>query len=142
MINIIIIIIFFILNGCSTFKKEIVECPKLIAPKEAAEIVVNSENNLPIYVGFRGVNAVCLRDSNNIKMEISANIRAIRKDTKDDDYVPVNIAVVSVDSNYKEYDRDDFSYSQFLLKNSKIIDRTTKFKLIVPKGGKVLLGIK
>ena len=75
-------------------------------------------------------------------MQISVNIRAIRKDIKEDDYVPVNIAVVSVDSNYKEYDRDEFNYLQFLLKNSKIIDRSTKFKLIVPEGGKVLLGIK
>ena len=82
MIKIIIIIIFLILNGCSTFKKDIVECPKLIAPKEAAEIVVNSENNTPVYLGFRGVNAVCLRDGKNIKMEISVNIRAIRKKTK------------------------------------------------------------
>tara|TARA_B100000900_G_C20348875_1_gene621458 strand:+ start:107 stop:535 length:429 start_codon:yes stop_codon:yes gene_type:complete len=142
MIKIIIIIIFLILNGCSTFKKEIVECPKLIAPKEAAEIVVNSENNLPVYLGFRGVKAVCVRDGNNIKMEILVNIRAIRKDTTKDDYVPVNIAIVSLDSNYKEFDRDEFNYSQFLLKNSKIIDRSTTFDLIVPSGGEVLLGVK
>ena len=142
MIKIIIIIIFLILNGCSTLKKDIVECPKLIAPKEAAEIVVNSENNTPVYIGFRGVKAVCLRDGKNIKMEILVNIRAIRKDTIEDDYVPVNIAVVSVGSNYKEYHRDEFNYSQFLLKNSKIIDRSTKLNLIVPEGGKVLLGIK
>ena len=40
---------FLIFNSCSTFEKESVECPEIISPKNAAEIVVNSENNLPIW---------------------------------------------------------------------------------------------
>ena len=70
------------------------------------------------------------------------NIRAIRNDVTNEDYVPVNISVVSVDLNEKEFDRDEFNYSQFLLKGSKIVDRATTFDLKVPSGGKVLLGIK
>ena len=142
MIRVFIIISFLFFNGCSTFKKDVVECPKLIAPKKAAEIVVNSENNSPVYLGFRGVQKFCYKDGNDIQMELSVNIRAIRNDTKEEDYVPVNISVVSIDLNEKEFDRDEFNYSQFLLKGSKIVDRATTFELKVPAGGKVFLGIK
>ena len=142
MIRIFIIISFLFLYGCSTFKKNVVECPKLIAPKKAAEIVVNSEGNSPVYLGFRGVQKFCFRDGDDIEMELSVNVRAIRNDTTKEDYVPVNISVVSVDSNEKEFDRDEFNYSQFLLKGSKIVDRATTFELKVPAGGKVFLGMK
>ena len=142
MIRAIIIISFLFFNGCSTFKKEVVECPKLIAPKKAAEIVVNSESNLPVYLGFRGVQKFCFKDGNDIQMELSVNIRAIRNDTTKEDYVPVNISVVSIDLNEKEFDRDEFNYSQFLLKGSKKVDRASTFELKVPAGGLVLLGIK
>ena len=142
MIRLIVIISFLFFNGCSTFKKDVVECPKLIAPKKAAEIVVNSEANSPVYLGFRGVQKFCFKDGDDIEMELSVNVRAIRNDTTKEDYVPVNISVVSVDLNEKEFDRDEFNYSQFLLKGSKIVDRATTFDLKVPSGGKVLLGIK
>jgi len=142
MIRFFIIISFLFFNGCSTFKKEVVECPKLISPKKAAEIVVNSESNLPVYLGFRGVKKFCFKDGNDIQMELSVNIRAIRNDTTKEDYVPVNISVVSIDLNEKEFDRDEFNYSQFLLKGSKKVDRATIFELKVPAGGQVLLGIK
>ena len=142
MIRAFIIILFLFFNGCSTFKKDVVECPKLISPKEAAEIVVNSENNLPVYLGFRGVNKLCFKDGNDIQMELSINIRAIRNNTEKEDFVPVNISVVSIDLNEREFDRDEFNYSQFLLKGSKIVDRASTFDLKVPAGGQVLLGIK
>ena len=142
MIRVFIIISFLFLYGCSTFKKDFVACPKLIAPKKAAEIVVNSEGNSPIYLGFRGVQKFCSKYGDDIKMELSVNIRAIRNDTTKEDYVPVNISVVSVDLNEQEFDRDEFNYSQFLLKGSKIVDRATTFELKVPAGGQVLLGIK
>ena len=142
MIKVFIIILFLFFNSCSTFKKEIVQCPNLIAPKKAAEIIVKSENETPVYLGFRGVKTFCSKDDEYIQMELSVNIRAIRNDTTKEDYVPVNITVVSVDLNEKEFDRDKFNYSQFLLKGSKIVDRATKFDLKVPSGGQVLLGIK
>ena len=75
----------------------------MIAPKKAAEIVVNSESNLPVYVGIRGVQKFCFKDGENIQMELSVNIRAIRKDTTEEDYVPVNISVVSIDLNENEF---------------------------------------
>ena len=142
MIRVFIIISFLFLYGCSTFKRDVVECPQLIAPKKAAEIVVNSEGNSPVYLGLRGVQNFCFKDGDDIKMELSVNIRAIRNDTTKEDYVPVNISVVSIDLNEKEFDRDEFNYSQFLLKGSKKVDRATTFELKVPAGGQVLLGIK
>lgn len=140
--KIFILILFLILNSCSTFEKEKVECPKLISPKKVAEIIANSENNRPVYIGFRGVETFCFKDGNNIDMEILVNIRAIRNDTTIEDYVPVNIMIVSMDLNEKEFDRDEFNYSHFLLKGSKMVDRVTTFDLTVPNGGHVLLGIK
>ena len=142
MIKIFIIILFLFLNACSTFKKEDVECPKLISPKKAAEIVVKSESNIPVYLGLRGVKKFCFKDGDDIQMELSVNIRAIRNETEMEDYVPVNVSLVSIDLNEKEFDRDEFNYSQFLLKGSKIVDRVTTFDLKVPTGGLVLLGIK
>ena len=142
MIKVLIIILFLFLNGCTTFKKEVVDCPKLISPKKAAEIVVNSESNIPVYLGLRGVQKFCFKDGDEIQMVLSVNIRAIRNDTEKEDHVPVNISVVSIDSNEKEFYRDQFNYSQFLLKGSKIVDRPTTFDLKVPIGGQVLLGIK
>ena len=142
MIRVFIIISFLFFNGCSTFKKVVAECPKLIAPKKAAEIVVNSESNSPVYLGFRGVQKFCFKDGDDIQMELSVNIRAIRTDTAKEDYVPVNISVVSVDLNEKEFDRDEFNYSQFLLKGSKTVDRKTDLNLDIPRGGEAFLGIK
>tara|TARA_B100000900_G_scaffold389558_1_gene382558 strand:- start:252 stop:680 length:429 start_codon:yes stop_codon:yes gene_type:complete len=142
MIRVFTIISFLFLYGCSTFKKDVVECPKLIAPKKAAEIVANSESNSLVYLGFRGVEKLCFKDGDDIKMQLSVNIRAIRNDTTKEDYVPVKISVVSLDLNEKEFDRDEFNYSQFLLKGSKIVDRASIFELKVLAGGQVLLGIK
>ena len=142
MIRVFIIISFLFFNGCSTFKRDVVECPKLTSPREFAEIVVYSESNSPVYLGFRGVQMICFKDGDDIQMELSVNIRAIRNDITNEDYVPVNISVVSVDLKEKEFDRDEFNYSQFLLKGSKIVDRATTFDLKIPSGGKVLLGIK
>ncbi len=142
MVKFIILCFFLILNGCSSLKKDVVDCPKVTAPKKAAEVVVKSENKLPVYIGFRGIKTYCTKNNDNIEMEISVNIRAIRKDTKIEDFVPVNISIVSTDLNNKEYERDKFSYSQFLLKGSKIVDRATIFDIRIPNGGQVYLGLR
>ena len=134
--------VLFILNSCTTFEREVVDCPKLSSPKNAAEVIVNSENNLPVYLGFRGVKLLCFKNDDYISMVASVNVRAIRKNFMLEDYVPVKLSIVSVDSKKKEYDRDDFFYSQFLLKGSKTVDRQTDLDLDIPKGGEVFLGVK
>ena len=133
---------FFLLSSCSTFKDEVISCPNISSPKGAEEIVVKSKNGLPVYIGLRGVELYCTDSSTDINMEASVNIRALRNNIIDNDYVPITISLVSVDINNKEYDRDEFSYSQFLLKGNKIIERSTNMGIDVPKNGKVYIGIR
>ena len=142
MIKVILGLSFFLLSSCSTLEKEVVTCPNTSSPKGAEEIVVKSENGLPVYMGLRGVELYCTNSGTDIDMEASVNIRALRNNIIDDDYVPITISIVSVDINNKEYDRDEFSYSQFLLKGNKIIERSTNMGIDVPKNGKVYIGIR
>ena len=93
-------------------------------------------------MGFRGVELYCTNSGEDINMKASVNIRAIRKNSDDDDYVPITISIVSVGIHNKEYDRDEFSYSQFVLKGSKIVERSTNMDLNVPNNGKVYIGIR
>ena len=142
MVKFIIFCFFLMLNGCSSLKKDVVDCPKVIAPQKAAEVIVKSENKLPVYIGFRGIKTYCTKDDDKIEMEISVNVRAIRKGTKIEDFVPVNISIVSTDVNNKVYEKDNFSYLQFLLKGSKMVDRETDFDIKIPYGGQVYLGLR
>lgn len=135
-------ILLIVLSSCSTFKKEVVNCPSITSPKGTEEIIVNSQNNLPVYIGFRGIELTCVKNGSYIDMEAVVNIRSIRNNINEDDYAPIKISLVSIDDSNKEYDRDDFKYSQFLLNGKRIIDRITKMNVEVPNKGKVLIGIK
>ena len=142
MIKVILGLSFFLLSSCSTLEKEVVTCPNTSSPKGAEEIVVKSENGLPVYMGLRGVELYCTNSGTDIDMEASVNIRALRNNIIDDDYVPITISLVSVDINNKEYDRDELSYSQFILKGNKIVERSTNMGVDIPKNGKVYIGIR
>ena len=135
-------ILLIVLSSCSTFKKEVVNCPSITSPKGTEEIIVNSQNNLPVYIGFRGIELTCVKNGSYIDMEAVVNIRSIRNSINEDDYAPIKISLVSINDNNEEHDRDDFKYSQFLLKGKRIIDRITKMNVEVPNRGKVLIGIK
>lgn len=135
-------ILLIVLSSCSTFKKEVVNCPPITSPKGTEEIIVNSQNNLPVYIGFRGIELTCVKNGSYIDMEAIVNIRSIRNNINEDDYAPIKISLVSINDSNEEYDRDDFKYSQFLLNGKRIIDRITKMNVEVPNKGKVLIGIK
>jgi hypothetical protein len=135
-------ILLIVLSSCSTFKKEVVNCPSITSPKGTEEIIVNSQNNLPVYIGFRGIELTCVKNGSYIDMEAVVNIRSIRNNINEDDYAPIKISLVSINDSNEEYDRDDFKYSQFLLNGRRIIDRITKMNVEVPNKGKVLIGIK
>ena len=132
----------FILGSCSTFKTEIVTCPNTTSPKGTEEVFIQSKNGLSVYMGIRGVKLNCTKSGKEIDMEALINIRAIRSNVLRDDYVPITISIVSVDGNNKEYDRDELSYSQFMLKGNKIIERSTNMNVDVPNNGKVYIGIR
>ena len=142
MIKTILGLSFFLLSSCSTLEKEVVTCPNTSSPKGSEEILVKSENGLPVYMGLRGVELYCTNSGTDIDMEASVNIRALRNNIITDDYVPITISIVSVDINNKEYDRDEFSYSQFILKGNKIVERSTNMYVDVSKNGKVYIGIR
>ena len=133
---------FFLLSSCSTLKDEVISCPNISSPKGSEEIVVKSENGLPVYMGFRGVKTYCTNSGTDIDMKASVNIRAIRNNIDDDDYIPITISIVSVDMNNKEYDRDELSYSHFVLKGNNIVERSTNMDLSIPNNGKVYVGIR
>ena len=135
-------ILLIVLSSCSTFKKEVVNCPSITSPKGTEEIIVNSQNNLPVYIGFRGIELTCVKNGSYIDMEAIVNIRSIRNNINEDDYAPIKISLVSINDSNEEYDRDDFKYSQFLLNGKRIIDRITKMNVEVPNKGRVLIGIK
>lgn len=135
-------ILLIVLSSCSTFKKEVVNCPSITSPKGTEEIIVNSQNNLPVYIGFRGIELTCVKNGSYIDMEAVVNIRSIRNNINEDDYATIKISLVSINDSNEEYDRDDFKYSQFLLNGKRIIDRITKMNVEVPNKGKVLIGIK
>ena len=143
MIKAILGLCLFLLSSCSTLKNEVVICPTTTSPKGAEEIIVKSKNGFEVYMGLRGIELYCTNSGSDIDMEALINVRAIRYNFIDDnDYVPITISIVSIDINNKEYDRDELSYSQFVVKGNKIIDRSTNMKLSVPIDGKVFIGIK
>jgi hypothetical protein len=134
--------IIILLSNCSTFSSKIVDCPNTTSPKGTEEIIAISESGTRVYIGFRGLEFYCTSNGSEIDMDVSINIRSVRKSFTEDDFVPITVSLVSVDTENKEYDRDDFSYSQFLLKGSRTVDRPTKMDVVIPNNGKVYIGIK
>lgn len=144
-------ILFFIisLSGCSnitnvydkTFKDEIITCPKILSPNSTSELVINSENNVKSYVGFRGISKKCFIKEDEITMYLDVNIRSIRKAYEIDDYIPIKIYLVSVDESGKEYDRNNIEFKMFLKSGSKIVDRETNMKIYIPRNGVSYIGL-
>ena len=62
MVKFIILCFFLFLNGCSSFKKDVVDCPKVAAPKKVAEVIVKSENKLPVKEIFEGTQDQKIKD--------------------------------------------------------------------------------
>ena len=149
-----ILLIVFFITGCSTinnnisniyddifFKKE-VSCPKIRTPEGSEEFITISETNYnPSYVGFRGIKKSCFLNDNQIKMNLAVNLRSVRKNFQNDDLIKLKISLVSTKSNNQEFDRDDFKLSFFLKSGSEIVDRETNMSIIVPKDGKVYIGL-
>ncbi len=140
----IILLLFFIVSNCSSLDNtsKVTVCPKLTSPKGTEEILLLSKNNIETYVGFRGIKSICYKKNDReIKMKLQVNLRTIRKNPELDDYLPVTLALVSINDNKIEMDRDEFSFEFFLRANRKLIERKTIMEVIIPKNGEALLGI-
>ena len=151
-INILLLIL--IITGCSSvnnnitniyddiFVKKEVNCPLISTPEGSEELIAISETNYnPTYVGFKGIKKICFLSGNQIKMNLAVNLRSVRKKFQNDDLIKLKISLVSTKSNNQEFDRDDFELVFFLKSGSEIVDRVTDMSIIVPRDGKVYIGL-
>ena len=149
-----ILLCVFIITGCSTinnnisnvyediFVKEQVSCPLISTAEGSGELIAVSEtSNNNSYVGFRGIKKICYLNDSTIKMNLSVNLRSIRNNFKNDDLIKLKISLVSLTNNGEEFDRDDFKLGLFLKSGSQIVERKTDMSIVIPKDGKVYIGI-
>ena len=143
----------FIITGCSTVKnnmsnlnevffKEEVICPLILTPEGSEELIALSQNNNNTsYIGFRGIKKTCFLSGDKIKMNLNVNLRSVRKNFQNDDLIKLKISLVSTKNNNAEFDRDDFELGFFLKSGSEIVERESNMSVIIPKDGKVYIGL-
>ena len=148
-----ILLFVFIITGCSTVKnnmsnlnevffKEEVICPLIMTPEGSEELIaISQNNNNTSYVGFRGIKKTCFLSGDIIDMNISVNLRSVRKNFQNDDLINLKISLVSTNNNLEEFDRDDFELGFFLKSGSEIVERESNMSVIIPKNGKVYIGL-
>ena len=148
-----ILLFVFIITGCSTVKnnmsnlnevffKEEVICPLIMTPKGSEELIATSQkNNNTSYIGFRGIKKNCSLSGDKIKMNLAVNLRSVRKNFQNDDLLKLKISLVSTKNDNVEFDRDDFKLGFFLKSGSEIVERESNMSVIIPKDGKVYIGL-
>ena len=149
-----ILLFVFILTGCSTANNNIskiyndifvtkeVNCPQIHTPEGSEELIAISEINYnPSYVGFKGIKKICFLSDDNIKIKLAVNLRSVRKNFQKDDVIKLKISLVSTRINDEEYDRDDLELDFFLKSGSEIVDRESNMSIIVPRDGRVYIGL-
>ena len=148
-----ILLFVFIITGCSTVKNNIsnlnevflkkeVICPLIRTPEGSEELVVISEtNNNTSYIGLRGIKKNFFLSNDNIKMNLAVNLRSVRKKFQNDDLIKLKISLVSTKNDNTEFDRDDFELGFFLKSGSEIVERESNMSIVIPKDGKVYIGL-
>ena len=149
-----VLLLVFIITGCSNintnnlniyddiFVSKEVKCPLINSPKGSEELIaISQKNNNTSYIGFRGIKKNCSLSGDKIKMNLTVNLRSVRKNFQNDDLIQLKISLVSTHSNLEEFDRDDFELGFFLKSGSEIVERETNMSVIIPKNGKVYIGL-
>ena len=148
-----ILLFVFIITGCSTVKnnisnlnevffKEEVICPLIMTPEGSEELIaISQKNNNTSYVGFRGIKKNCSLSGDKIKVNLTVNLRSVRKNFQNDDLIKLKISLVSTKNNNAEFDRDDFELGFFLKSGSEIVERESNMSVIIPKDGEVYIGL-
>ena len=144
----------FIITGCSTintnglniydgiFVKKEVNCPLINTPKGSEELIaISQKNNNTSYIGFKGIKKTCFLSDDKIKMNLNVNLRSVRKNFQSDDWIKLKISLVSTKNNNVEFDRDDFELGFYLKSGSEIVERESNMSIVVPKNGKVYIGL-
>ena len=149
-----VLLLIFIITGCSNintnnlniyddiFLTKEVNCPLINTPKGSEDLIATSQkNNNTSYIGFRGIKKNCSLSGDKIKMNLAVNLRSVRKNFQNDDLIKLKISLVSTNNNLEEFDRDDFELGIFLKSGSEIVERETNMSVIIPKNGKVYIGL-
>ena len=149
-----VLLLVFIITGCSNintnnlniyddiFVSKEVKCPLIKTPKGSEELIaISQNNNNASYVGFRGIKKTCFLSGDIINMNITVNLRSVRKNFQNDDLIKLKISLVSTKNNNAEFDRDDFELGFFLKSGSEIVERESNMSVIIPKDGKVYIGL-
>ena len=149
-----ILLFVFIITGCSAVNNNIsniydniivpkeITCPLINTPKGSEELIAISEmNDNTSYVGFRGIKKKCVLSDDNTKMSLVVNLRSVRKNFQNQDLIKLKISLVSTKNNNEEFDRDDFELVFFLKSGSEIVERESNMSVIIPKDGKVYIGL-
>ena len=148
-----ILLFVFIITGCSTVKnnisnlneilfKEEVICPLIMTPEGSEELIaISQKNNNTSYIGFRGIKKNCSSRGDKIKMKLTVNLRSVRKNFQNDDLIKLKISLVSTNNNLEEFDRDNFELGFYLKSGSEIVERESNMSVIIPKKGKVYIGL-
>ena len=124
------------------FFKEEVNCPLISTPEGSGELVaISNTNDNTSYVGFRGIKKKCLLSGDYIEMKLIVNLRSVRNNFENDDLIKLKISLVSTTDTDTEFDRDDFELGFFLKSGSQIVERVSNMNVIIPKNGKVYIGL-
>ena len=148
-----ILLFVFIITGCSTVNNNIseiyddifvtkeVKCPLINTPDGSEELIAVSQTNNISYVGFKGIKKTCFLSDDKIKVKLAVNLRSVRKNFLKDDIIKLKISLVSTRINDEEFDRDDLELDFFLKSGSEIVDIESNMTVIVPKDGKLYIGL-
>ena len=148
-----ILLFVFIITGCSNVNNNIsdmyndifvtkeVSCPLIRTPDGSQELIAVSNTNNISYVGFKGIKKICFLSDDNIKIKLAVNLRSVRKNFQKNDIIKLKISLVSTRINDEEYDRDDLELDFFLKSGSEIVDRVSNMSIIVPRDGRVYIGL-
>ena len=74
-------------------------------------------------------------------MNLVVNLRSVRNNFQNDDLINLKISLVSTTESDIEFDRDDFELGFFLKSGSEIVERESNMSVVIPKNGKVYIGL-
>ena len=101
-------------SGCSIVSKEVVDCPQITAPPEAAEAFIKTDalGHL-VDLRFNGVSTSCTKKPNGkIKMQVAAGLKAVRTfaDKGEADVAIVSMAMAILGPDDKVVSNEAFGY--------------------------------
>ena len=133
----------FCSSGCSVVSKEYVDCPKITALPEAAEVFVKTDNfGHLVDVRFNGVSTSCTKKRNGkIKMEVGAGVKAVRSYSGDGDadIAIIGMAMAIIGPDDKLVSNEAFGYRIGFGKGMEAQYPITEFDVVIEADQRVVL---